>query len=64
MTGFTQVQVAEILEMSNDAVSRMERGKIMSTVAGLMQTCIFFSLDKVLAVIGKVGICLTKQDWR
>ncbi len=28
-TGLTQAQVAEILDISNDAVSRMERGDIM-----------------------------------
>ena len=45
LAGLTQAQVAEILEISNDAVSRMERGKIMPTVARLMQMADIFGCE-------------------
>lgn len=45
MAGLTQAQVAERLEISNDAVSRMERGKIMPTVARLMQMAEIFGCE-------------------
>ena len=35
--GLTQTQVAEILDVSNDAVSRLDRGGIMTTVARLIK---------------------------
>ncbi|WP_227430849.1 helix-turn-helix domain-containing protein [Psychrobacter sp. I-STPA6b] len=45
LAGLTQAQVAEYLEISNDAVSRMERGKIMPTVARLMQMADIFGCE-------------------
>lgn len=43
--GLTQAQVAEILDISNDAVSRMERGGIMPTVARLIKLAEIFHCD-------------------
>lgn len=40
--GMTQAQVAEKLNISNEAVSRMERGTIMPTVARLIQLAEIF----------------------
>ena len=40
--GFTQAQVAELLDVSIDAVSRMERGGIMPTAARLIQLAEIF----------------------
>lgn len=36
-SGLTQAQLAEILDMSNDAISRMERGKTTPTVLRLVE---------------------------
>lgn len=43
--GLTQAQVAEILDISNDAVSRMERGGIMPTVARLIKLAEIFQCE-------------------
>ncbi|QEY24602.1 helix-turn-helix domain-containing protein [Neisseria animalis] len=43
--GLTQAQVAEILDVSNDAVSRMERGGIMPTVARLIKLAEIFGCE-------------------
>lgn len=43
--GLTQAQVAEILNISNEAVSRMERGSIMPTVARLIQLANIFACE-------------------
>ena len=43
-SGPTQEQVAELLEIGDEAVSRMERGLVMPTVARLVQ------LAEILAV--------------
>lgn len=45
LAGLTQAQVVECLESSNDAVSRMERGKIMPAVARLMQMAEIFGCE-------------------
>lgn len=45
LAGLTQAQVAEKLEISNDAISRMERGKIMPTVARLVQMAQIFGCN-------------------
>ncbi|WP_373796553.1 helix-turn-helix domain-containing protein [Neisseria dentiae] len=41
-SGYTQEQVAEILQIGNEAVSRMERGLIMPNVARLMELAEIF----------------------
>lgn len=43
--GLTQAQVAEVLNISNDAVSRMERGAIMPSAARLIQLAGIFGCD-------------------
>lgn len=43
--GLTQAQVAELLNISNDAVSRTERGTIMPSVARLIQFAEIFGCD-------------------
>ncbi|MCP2039897.1 transcriptional regulator with XRE-family HTH domain [Neisseria sp. HSC-16F19] len=45
LAGLTQAQVAEILNVSNDAVSRMERGGIMPTVARLIKLAEIFGCE-------------------
>ena len=45
MAGLTQAQVAERLNISNEAVSRMERGTIMPTVARLIQLAHIFNCE-------------------
>ena len=45
MAGLTQAQVAERLNISNEAVSRMERGTIMPTVARLIQLAHIFDCE-------------------
>ncbi len=43
--GLTQAQVAERLDLSNDAVSRMERGDIMPSIVRLMQFAEVFNCE-------------------
>lgn len=43
--GFTQAQVAELLNMSIDAISRMERGIIMPSVARLIELADIFQCE-------------------
>lgn len=43
--GLTQAQVAEMLDVSIDAVSRMERGGIMPTVAWLIRLAEIFGCE-------------------
>lgn len=47
LAGLTQAQVAEILGVTNEAVSRMERGTIMPTVARLIRLAEIFGCDVV-----------------
>lgn len=44
-SGFTQEQVAEALGVGNEAVSRMERGIVMPTVARLVELAEIFGCD-------------------
>jgi transcriptional regulator with XRE-family HTH domain len=44
-SGFTQEQVAEALGIGNEAVSRMERGIVMPTVARLVELAEIFGCD-------------------
>ena len=44
-TGLTQAQVAEAMGLSNDAISRMERGNIMPTVQRLVQLSELFDCE-------------------
>lgn len=44
-SGLTQAQLAEILDMSNDAVSRMERGKTTPTVLLLVELSEIFHCE-------------------
>ncbi|WP_249963300.1 helix-turn-helix domain-containing protein [Histophilus somni] len=44
-SGLTQAQLAEILDMSNDAVSRMERGKTTPTVLRLVELSEIFHCE-------------------
>ncbi|AOX99673.1 helix-turn-helix domain-containing protein [Jeongeupia sp. USM3] len=44
-TGLTQEQVAERLKIGNEAVSRIERGKGMPTVARLAELAAIFDCD-------------------
>ncbi|PJG83347.1 helix-turn-helix domain-containing protein [Caviibacterium pharyngocola] len=44
-SGLTQAQLAEILDMSNDAISRMERGKTVPTVLRLVELSEIFHCD-------------------
>jgi len=43
--GLTQEQVAEQLKIGNEAVSRMERGLVMPTVARLLELAGLFNCD-------------------
>ena len=43
--GLTQEQVAEQLKIGNEAVSRMERGLVMPTVARLLELADMFRCD-------------------
>lgn len=43
--GLTQAELAEILGISNDAVSRMERGKTIPTVVRLVELAEIFRCD-------------------
>ncbi|BAK77599.1 helix-turn-helix domain protein [Pseudogulbenkiania sp. NH8B] len=43
--GLTQEQVAEQLKIGNEAVSRMERGLVMPTVARLLELASLFNCD-------------------
>jgi DNA-binding XRE family transcriptional regulator len=43
--GLTQEQVAEQLKIGNEAVSRMERGLVMPTVARLLELADLFNCD-------------------
>lgn len=45
MAGLTQAEVAERLGISNDAISRMERGSIMPTVLRLIQFAEIFHCE-------------------
>lgn len=45
LAGLTQAQVAEMLNISNEAVSRMERGTIMPTVARLIYLADIFGCE-------------------
>lgn len=47
MAGLTQAEVAERLGISNDAISRMERGSIMPTVLRLIQFAEIFHCEAV-----------------
>ncbi|MBC8726809.1 helix-turn-helix domain-containing protein [Paraburkholderia sp. UCT2] len=44
-SGFTQEQVAEALGIGNEAVSRMERGIVMPTVARLVELADLFECN-------------------
>ncbi len=44
-SGLTQAQLAEILGISNDAVSRMERGKTIPTVLRLLELSEIFHCE-------------------
>ncbi len=44
-SGYTQEQVAEALGIGNEAVSRMERGIVMPTVARLVELAEIFECD-------------------
>jgi len=44
-SGLTQEQVAEMLGIGNEAVSRMERGLVMPTVARLVELADIFGCD-------------------
>lgn len=44
-SGYTQEQVAEQLGIGNEAVSRMERGIVMPTVARLVELAEIFGCD-------------------
>lgn len=44
-SGFTQEQVAEYLDIGNEAVSRMERGLVIPTVARLVELAELFQCD-------------------
>lgn len=44
-SGLTQAQLAEILEISNDAVSRMERGKSVPNVLRLLELSEIFNCE-------------------
>lgn len=44
-SGMTQEQVAEHLKIGNEAVSRMERGLVMPTVARLLELADLFGCD-------------------
>ncbi|CAJ5416592.1 helix-turn-helix domain-containing protein [Burkholderia vietnamiensis] len=44
-SGLTQEQVAETLGIGNEAVSRMERGLVMPTVARLVELAEIFGCD-------------------
>ena len=44
-SGLTQEQVAELLGIGNEAVSRMERGIVMPTVARLVELAEIFECD-------------------
>lgn len=44
-SGYTQEQVAEMLGIGNEAVSRMERGIVMPTVARLVELAEIFGCD-------------------
>ncbi|WP_133543553.1 helix-turn-helix domain-containing protein [Mesocricetibacter intestinalis] len=44
-SGLTQAQLAEILDMSNDAVSRMERGKTVPTILRLIELSEIFHCE-------------------
>ncbi len=44
-SGLTQAQLAEILGISNDAVSRMERGKTIPTVLRLLELAEIFQCE-------------------
>ena len=44
-SGLTQEQVAELLGIGNEAVSRMERGLVMPTVARLVELAEIFGCD-------------------
>lgn len=50
--GLTQAQVAEKLGISNDAVSRMERGAIMPTVARLIELSEIFHCEAAELLTG------------
>lgn len=43
--GLTQEEVAEQLKIGNEAVSRMERGVVMPTIARLVDLACLFGLD-------------------
>ncbi|MEE6031819.1 helix-turn-helix transcriptional regulator [Avibacterium paragallinarum] len=43
--GLTQAQLAEILEISNDAVSRMERGKSVPNILRLLELSEIFHCE-------------------
>lgn len=45
MVGLTQAQVAESLGVSNDALSRMERGNIVPTLSRLAQLADIFGCE-------------------
>lgn len=45
MAGLTQAEIAERLGISNDAISRMERGSIMPTVLRLIQFAEIFHCE-------------------
>lgn len=45
VSGFTQEQVAEALGIGNEAVSRMERGLVMPTVARLVELADLFECN-------------------
>ncbi|OOF88617.1 transcriptional regulator [Rodentibacter ratti] len=49
--GLTQAQLAEILDMSNDAVSRMERGKTVPTILRLVELSEIFHCEVADLVI-------------
>ncbi|MBS9783258.1 MAG: helix-turn-helix transcriptional regulator [Pasteurella sp.] len=62
-TGLTQAQVAEILDISNDAVSRMERGDIMPSVIRLMQFAEVFNCKTADFIIPN-SYCINDQAER
>lgn len=45
VSGYTQEQVAELLGVGNEAISRMERGIVMPTVARLVELADIFECD-------------------
>ncbi|WP_072281108.1 helix-turn-helix domain-containing protein [Rappaport israeli] len=61
--GLTQAQVAELLNISNDAVSRMERGIIVPSAMRLLELADIFQCD-VASLLGDGSFLMGDQARR